>query len=206
MRSAPWFGHLARLVVLAAMWAGWYSIYTRLNALGLARGVTWEAPGLFVPAAVYPYVFGSLALVVWPLFYNWRAEKFRKLAAAYALAMALSLLIYWLYPVVMERMGYDGPGLARRLMRLVAAADAPANCFPSSHCLFAGLGFIFCWAGGAGRWTILGSLALAVMVCLSTVLVGQHYWADVAGGIALAVVSYLAVEAGFRFRTKRRSR
>ncbi len=202
MRSLSWLGHLGRVVVLAAMWAGWYLIYTRLNALGVARGVTWPSPGLFVPLAVYPYIFGSLALLVWPLFYNWPAEKFEKLVATYGLAMAASLAIYWLYPVAMARMSYDGPGLPRRLMRLVAAGDAPANCFPSSHCLFAALGFIFCWAGGAGRWTILGSLVVALLVCLSTVLVGQHYWADVAGGIALAVASYLIVGTLFRLRRR----
>jgi membrane-associated phospholipid phosphatase len=198
MRLRSWFGHLLRAAILAAMWVGWYLIYTRLNALGVGRGITWPAPGLFVPLAVYPYVFGSLALLVWPLFYNWPAQKFKKLVAAYALAMAVSLTIYWLYPVSMTRMGYDGPGLARWLMRQVAAADAPANCFPSSHCLFAVLGFIFCRAGGAGRGTIIGSLVVALLVCASTVLVGQHYWADVAGGMVLAVVSFLIVQAIFR--------
>lgn len=202
MRPLSLVSHLGRAVVLAALWVVWYLVYTRLNALGVQHGVTWPSPGLFVPLAVYPYVFGSLALLLWPLWFNWPAEKFKKLVAAYALAMAISLVIYWQFPVSMKRMSYDGPGLARSLMRLVAATDDPANCFPSSHCLFAALGFIFCRAGGAGGWTILSSLVVAMMVCVSTVLVGQHYWADVAGGIALAVASYLIVHALFRLRRR----
>jgi len=206
MRPRSIVSHLVRAVVLAALWVVWYLVYIRLNALGVQQGITWTSPGLFVPVAVYPYVFGSLALLVWPLFYNWRPDKFKRLVATYALAMGVSLVIYWLFPVAMARMSYDGPGLPRWLMRLVAASDAPANCFPSSHCLFAALGFIFCWAGGAGRWTVVASLVVALMVCASTVLVGQHYWADVAGGIALAAASYLMVHAFFRLRRRGSSR
>jgi membrane-associated phospholipid phosphatase len=198
MNPRTLLGHIGRVVVLAALWVGWHLVYTRLNALGVAGGVSWESHGLFVPAAVYPYVFGSLALLVWPLFYNWPIQRFRRLVAAYALAMAVSFLVYWLFPVCLNRMNYDGPGPARLLMRLVAASDQPANCFPSSHCLFAVLGFLFCRAGGAGRWTVVASLVVAVLVCASTVLVGQHRWEDVAGGIVLAVGSYLTVQACFR--------
>ena len=85
--------HLVRAVVLAVMWVAWYLIYTQLNALGVRHGVTWPAPGVFIPLAVYPYVFGSLALLVWPLFYNWRPDKFRRLVATYVLAMVISFLV-----------------------------------------------------------------------------------------------------------------
>jgi membrane-associated phospholipid phosphatase len=200
MNLRSWLGHLGRAVVLAALWVGWHLVYTRLNALGVANGVLWESHGLFVPVAVYPYVFGSLALLLWPLFYNWPYRRFMRLVAAYALAMAVSLLVYWLFPVCLNRMSYDGPGLARLLMRLVAASDQPANCFPSSHCLFAVLGFLFCRAGGAGRWTVAASLVVAGLVCASTVLVGQHRWEDVAGGVILAVGSFLTVQVLFRLR------
>ena len=184
-------GHVIRVIVLFAMWTAWYIVYAYLNAKGAKTGISWQAPGIFVPIAVYPYIFGSLLLIFLPLFWNWGYDRFIRLVVGYVLVIVISSLVYWLYPVYMKRITYDGPGLPRLLMRMVTAADDPANCFPSSHCMFATLGFIYVWASGANKWVTIFSAVVAIMVCISTVLVGQHYWVDIPGGIAAAVISYV---------------
>jgi len=176
----------------AAVWLtavlAWNLAYAELNSRGVQLGVFWESPGIYKPWAVYPYVFGPIILLILPLVRNWRARRLYPMLAAYSVAIALSFAVYYFYPVVMVRIDYQGLGLADRLMRLVVSADDPANCFPSSHCMFAILGAWYVRAGGAGWSTSAACAVLAALVCLSTVLVGQHFWLDIPGGAAAAFI------------------
>lgn len=175
-----------KVLVWALASAVWFAAYSALNARGVSIGVHWEPSGLWVPALVYPYVFGAGALLVLPLVWNWPAYKFYPMLLGFAVAMVVALVVYYFYPVVMDRREYFGSDLPSRLMRMVVGADDPANCFPSSHCMFAALGAWYVWAGGANRFASIACAALAASICLGTVLVGQHFWLDIPGGIATA--------------------
>ncbi len=89
------------------------------------------------------------------------------------------------------------------IMSLIWAADTPTNVFPSMHVL----GCIGDIAGvfdsdifkGKWRWIIT---VLALLCCVSTVLVKQHAWIDTVGAFAFAVPAFLLVY-GKRFFSKK---
>jgi len=188
-----------KLILLIGFWIIWYRIYAWLNARGALIGTSWNPPDIYVPLAVYPYTFGGLLLPFLPFFWNWRGDRFAKLLTIYVIANTIAFTIYWLYPVYMNRITYDSPAFADSLMRLITSVDNPANCFPSGHCLFATLGFLGVWKGGAGRITTWATGVLAVVVCVTTVLVGQHYWMDIPAGIATGVFAFMIISYSGQF-------
>jgi membrane-associated phospholipid phosphatase len=141
----------------------------------------------FVPAAMFVYVShfvflpGCLLLV--------RGESaFRKTVAAVLAGSVLSNLFFVLVPTTNVR-GPVPEGLAGPLFAFIAFLDTPANCFPSQH---VGLAVAAAWGLREDRhpWAS-AALAWAGAISVSTVLVRQHYAADVAGGLALAALSWL---------------
>lgn len=185
---AAWL--VIRCALGAAFFAAWYGIYAGLNTLGSGRCTVWDSPGLYVPIAVYPYVFGAAAVALAPFVWHRSPRAFARLLLAYAGTSAVFFLLYWLYPVCMQRGAYDAPGLADALMRMVVGLDDPANCFPSSHCMFATMGVLASWRGGAGTAAASAITVTGVVVAASTILVGQHYVADVVVGVPLAAVLF----------------
>lgn len=143
---------------------------------------------MLVYVAIYP-----LALA--PVVFVREARAFRRLALAHALTYLIAFAVYLALPVtsLTLRPALDSPpadffawGLA-----LNYRLDPPLNCFPSLHVTTAVLsGLVLrrvnCWLG-------LATLGVAAGVALSTMLVKQHYVADVIAGAALGVVAHLAV-------------
>jgi membrane-associated phospholipid phosphatase len=72
-------------------------------------------------------------------------------------------------------------------------ADQPSNCLPSLHVALATLGGLCCLK--ADRLVGGIALGLAVLIAPSTMLVKQHYFADVVTGLALAFGVYWAFVA-----------
>ncbi|MBK8979875.1 MAG: phosphatase PAP2 family protein [Planctomycetes bacterium] len=125
--------------------------------------------------------------IAWP--------RIRFVLTAYAIASVLAFIVYAAYPVRMERPDYTGEGFGMGLMRDVIGVDDPANCFPSSHTLFAVLGPILVSWGRAPRWLAVVAWILGVSICATTITVGQHYFVDVAGGIVVAAIGFLVARA-----------
>lgn len=101
-----------------------------------------------------------------------------------SLAAAIACVIFLVYPTTFPRVLAPGFWLV-----LLNSIDTPANCFPSMH---VALAVIAAWGLRADNrpWAPLGA-AWALLIALSTVLVKQHYVADVAGGLVLAVAASL---------------
>lgn len=107
-----------------------------------------------------------------------------RLGPAYVLAMAVSTVIFLVYPGTLERPEVTGSGVFQWLMRLVYRLDPPNNLCPSLHVLVT----YFCWRGTLGcrkipGWYKVFSLAFTVLVCCSVVLVKQHALVDIPAGI-----------------------
>lgn len=191
-------GNLGRFMALAFFWVVWYRIYAWLNARGAVIGVSWKAPGLYIPLAVYPYFFGGFLMPLLPFYWNWLGDRFFRLLTCYVLASAVSFMIYWKFPVYIDRMTYDGSYFADILMRTITSHDDPANCFPSGHSMFATLGFLGVCKGRAGHIVTWLTGTLAAIVCLTTVLVGQHYWIDIPAGIVTALSAFVFIYSVWR--------
>lgn len=128
-----------------------------------------------------------------------RARAFRFLGADLA-AKLVCLLCFLVFPTTNTRPVVEGVDVWAQAMRFLYEMDAADNLFPSIHCLTS----TFCYLAVRGnervpRWYRLTSLVITAAICVSTLTTRQHVLIDVAGGVALAVGSYVFVEkSGFR--------
>ncbi len=72
-------------------------------------------------------------------------------------------------------------------MRLVYASDQPYNDFPSLHTSLSTIVAIHWWR--IDRRAGWGAAAWSVLIIASTLLIHQHYLADVGGGLALGIAA-----------------
>ncbi len=154
-----------------------------------------------VPIFVVPYVSlkayitGSMLVFVVV-----RAEVFRSAAVAMIVTWAVSYACYVVMQSYIVRPPVMGQDVFSSMVRTVYASDNPFNDFPSLH---VGLSTIiaFHWWRFDRRAGVLASIWTALIVA-STQLIHQHYLADVAGGLVLALgTSALA----WRFVPRRRT-
>jgi membrane-associated phospholipid phosphatase len=144
-------------------------------------------PLMAIPYLLFlPFVLGTLllfALMDWP--------RFRTLALAVILAALAADLAFIAFQTYVARPSVAGDDLGARLVRAVYAGDQPYNGFPSLHVAFSTLCLI---AYARWRWAYaLAALPLVAAIIAATVLIRQHYLADVAGGLALASLAYWMV-------------
>jgi membrane-associated phospholipid phosphatase len=121
-----------------------------------------------------------------------------RLFYAFILAAMVGLAIFILWPTAVARESPGSDGLTGLLWRWLYSVDTPANALPSLHvantCLAAAR---LRRCGGALR--VIAPL-WALLIVLSTLTTKQHYAIDIAGGMALAAVCFVAVRAGLQFR------
>ena len=103
--------------------------------------------------------------------------------------------IFIILPTTIQRPSLDTiHGFGKIFVTYVYATDTPVNLFPSMHCLISW----YCYLGVKGqptipKWYQIFSLILAVLVCISTLVIKQHYVADVISGILIAEFTYRLV-------------
>ena len=141
-----------------------------------------------VPAFVLIYVLAYLqwfaASIV--ILRDSRERCFR-FTSAIITAMLLAMAVMLIWPTVMVRPEVAPQGFFTRLLASIYRIDEPSHVFPSMHCLFSW----FCFRGSLGlkrmpRWYGWAQGAFTLLVFLSVVLVKQHVWPDIFGGIAVA--------------------
>jgi membrane-associated phospholipid phosphatase len=152
-------------------------------ALPVDRWVPLVPPAVFVYVMIFPLAMLPFALV---------REKgfFRVMTGAYITLMVICYVFYLTIPVVIDRPAITGDSFAEAMLRFVYSNDPPVNCFPSQHVAMATL---------AGLTLLeisiplgLGTLAIAAGIAFSTLLLRQHYIADVVAGALLALAVYFA--------------
>lgn len=194
----------AKLAAVAAYFKLWWAAYTLTNGYGVAspRAVQFTrpidvVPELFQPWTAVIYVFAGMALPLVPFYFyrSWRRLGF--VLAVYAVTSGIAFACYLLWPVAIARPPFDGPGVGRWLMREVVAVDGAANCVPSSHTFYAVLAALLVGRAARSRAVRATVWVLAVAVCATTITTGQHYFADIFGGVAVSLVGYHGVRAVF---------
>jgi membrane-associated phospholipid phosphatase len=108
---------------------------------------------------------------------------FRRTLKALLIAAALSDLIFVLVPTTFAR-----PEASGFLFDAVRRLDNGANCFPSQHVALAAV--VVAGVRSDGRPWAPFAIYWAAAICVSTVLVKQHYALDIAGGLLLAAFSW----------------
>jgi len=141
-------------------------------------------PLMAIPYLLFlPFVLGTLVLFALA---DW--ARFRTLALAVILAALAADLAFIAFQTYVARPPVVGDDLGARLLRAVYAGDQPYNGFPSLHVAFSTLCLI-----AYARWRrgyALAALPLVAAIIAATVLIRQHYLADVAGGLTLAALAH----------------
>ena len=181
-----WPTALATLLLLAAGYAT-SLLYGPLNH-GPSRiflGTAWDRAIPLVPVFVLPYVsLPPYIAVSMALLLLLRARLFRSAAVAMIIAWLVSYTFYLVLQSYVDRPTLAGTDPLTALIRTVYASDRPYNDFPSLHTSLATIIAVHWWRVGR-RAGIVGSL-WTLLIVASTVLIHQHYLADVAGGLVLA--------------------
>lgn len=152
------------------------------------------------PIFIIPYVWSYLYWAMAPMAASkCRKEHFADYLAAYLFACLAGMLILAFAPTYMDRVAeglyLPRSGFFARLMRFWYSLDGSEmayNLFPSFHCLNSTVSYLAV-AGRkeVPRWYRVYSLILTILIYASTVLVKQHYVADIFGGIAVAVIAFV---------------
>jgi membrane-associated phospholipid phosphatase len=170
----------------------WMGLYFGVNALTAGRSALQPLlPGeerLPLVVAAYPFYASAYPLVVLPLFLCATRRAYLRTQLACALASLIAFAVYLAFPMPYPRPALTLDGFWGQLLAFEWSFDEPRNTFPSLHVAFGWL-IYFALRGEAPRWRPW-LLFLAVAISISTVLVKQHFIADVGSGALLAWVSW----------------
>ena len=181
-----WRAALLTLVLLAA-WYGTNLIYEVLNhgpsRIFLRTPLDEALP--VVPPFVVPYVsLTPLIAVSMLLFLLLRVRVFRSAAVAMIIAWLVSYAFYFFLQSYVDRPVPAGDDVFTSIIRSVYAGDQPYNDFPSLHTSLSTITAVHWWR--VDRRIGIPVAVWTALIVASTVLVKQHYVADVAGGLLLA--------------------
>jgi membrane-associated phospholipid phosphatase len=138
----------------------------------------------FVPAAVWAYV--SWYPSAFLLFLAPR-DEFRRLSLAVFVAFFVCSVAHLLWPVSIARPALDGlEGASASVLRALYALDPPVSLFPSFH---AAIAPILLQLRPGSRALQLGLVVWMAAICVSCVLVKQHYALDVLFGLVVGVIA-----------------
>ena len=190
----PRYAALPLLACLALNLLAYYGgrLLTRGRVFHEAACAVDEAIPFFPPAIVVyilAYVFWVVGFIA--IARGGRASCFRNLAGE-QVGKLLCFVCFLVFPTAMQQPEVTGGGVFCALTRLIYWHDEPNMLFPSIHCMDSW----FCFRGAMRtdclpRWYRVFTLVFALLVFASTVLVKQHVFLDVVGGVAVIELGLL---------------
>lgn len=151
----------------------------------LDEWIPLSPPWILIYAMIYPAAFLPLVVVRDPL-------VFRKMILGYLCLEATSLLFFLVTPVHMTLRppiaSVTEPGFFPWAVQLCYFIDHPTCCFPSLHVAAATFSALACLK--VDRFVGIGATVVAILIAFSTLLVKQHFLADVVFGASLALFWY----------------
>jgi membrane-associated phospholipid phosphatase len=137
--------------------------------------------------SLIPYVGVSLLAFLFV-----RARVYRSAAITMIIVWFISYASYFLLQSYIARPAITGTDPFSAMVRGIYAGDRPYNDFPSLHTSLSTIIAIHWWR--IDRRIGIAAAIWTALIVMSTVLIKQHYLADVAGGLALAgVISWLVM-------------
>jgi len=156
-----------------------------------------------IPPFIIIYIL-SFAFWAFVFFYaaNAGKERYYTFWTASMITYGVSLIIYLAIPTTLVRPDINPhAGPFHYLMNMIFAADAPTNLFPSMHCTASWLCYKSVWKAKTedGKdaipvWFQWFALIFAILICISTQVVKQHYIVDVISAIAIVELSWFFVK------------
>lgn len=126
--------------------------------------------------------------------------EFKKYIWYFICAFAICFTVYILVPNGQDLRPavFERNNIFTDIVGLIYSADTNTNVFPSMHVAGAlGAAAAFFRTDGLKKYRAV-SVITAVLICASTVFIKQHSLLDVFGGIAVWLISYVAVYCIFR--------
>ncbi len=149
----------------------------------------------FVPEFVLIYFGSYVYWVVGFIVVGKQGEQpLYELLTAVMLSFGVCLLCFIFLPATIERPQITGDGFWNWMTSLLYSIDTPNCLFPSMHCLNSWV--IYLAVRGKQtypRWLKITFCVLSLLIFASTVLVKQHFVADVVAGVLVAEVAMLIV-------------
>lgn len=180
---------LATLGVFAA-WPAFYFLASQLGQLTPPMvfdfAIDDRIPMMTQLSPIYVTIYWFFIM---PALYGRGREHFWPLLKAYATLMVVCSAVFILLPVAFPREPLPIRHLGDWALAIVRGLDPPTNCFPSSHCAVAILSALALRTMHPPGH--LPGLALALSICVATVLTKQHYVVDSLAGMLLGLGVYL---------------
>ena len=211
VKSIPLYGWIAGIIFLLSE----YGLYLLGPWIAQKIGtVSWGfAPkipfiddnipfvGIFVIVYIYSYIFW----VCGPMAVSLTDKKnFKDFYIASFVSFFVGFLIFVFMPTYLDRAAEnvysyaEGTGAIKWMLRFIYNNDGgntvAYNCLPSFHCQLS----LCCYLGVRKRPEIskgyrVYSFIMTVLICMSTVLIKQHYFLDIVGGLAVPAVCFAVV-------------
>ncbi len=144
-----------------------------------------------VPVFAVPYLslipFVGVSLLV--MLFR-RARVYRSAALSMIVVWFISYAFYLFLQSFVSRPHIGGSDVFSSLVRWVYSADQPYNDFPSLHASLSTVIAIHWWH--IDRRVGIAAAAWTALIVASTVLIKQHYLADVLAGLVLAAAASMA--------------
>lgn len=146
-----------------------------------------------IPAFILIYV---LAYVQWVVAYIVITRDSREHCCRFVsgelTSKVIAMAILLIYPTTFRRPPVEVTSFTTWVMSLIYKSDTPTNLFPSMHCVASW----FCFRGSLGlkkmpKWYAWAQGFFSLLVFASVLLVKQHVWPDILGGIAVAELGIL---------------
>ena len=180
---------IASVVLNCFVYFGSRIITTNLHHYNFSLLLDEKLP--FVSPMILIYVLAYVAWVVgFVVIGRESREVCYEVLAAEQIAKLMCLFCFFVLPSTLVRPEINGTSVFDWLTKLIYASDNPDNLFPSIHCLESWIcfrGAVRCKKVGSGYKAVM--MIAAFLVFASTLLVKQHVFVDVLGGVAV-------VEAG----------
>lgn len=214
-KLVPWYGWVFGVGII--LFQGLFHAFGTLFGMYVGhKYFCWE-PKIYLDKFIplVPYFFVEI-YILWFVFVPiggivaGRRDKksWINLMLAWMISVLIGFIIYLLLPSYIDRRnvwGVEGgdlvslvqgkKGLSWWIMSIMVNFSDESWCaFPSFHCLC----IIFCYLGVARQKNIhiswrISQLLIAILVCLSTVFVKQHYIIDFLMSLALCLITYMIV-------------
>jgi len=136
--------------------------------------------------SLIPYIGVSLLAFLFV-----RARVYRSAAITMIIVWFVSYAFYFFLQSYIDRPHITGTDPFSAMIRSIYASDQPYNDFPSLHTSLSTIIAIHWWR--LDRRIGIPAAIWTALIVASTVLVKQHYLADVAGGLVLATCTSWAV-------------
>lgn len=109
----------------------------------------------------------------------------------------IATITFILVPTTIVRPDLADTGLSNWILQFVYNMDQPVNLFPSIHCFVSWLCYIIVRKQSAfSKGYRIFSFIFAVLICISTQVLKQHYIVDAISGIFMAELLWIIVSKG----------